>query len=160
MYCFTAFGHMMIDGGLIPRKEAATKMSVARSSHIIDKDARAKKVRKAREDITVEVCSDNAEVELSDTYLKAHMRVIEIDVTVKDVRPGDRMPMMVSLAETGTDGHGYWHDTRAVTVPAHEFPTNRDVMIRRVRFEVPEDAKVSSRPFVRNFKVCVSADAV
>ncbi len=150
----------MKSGVWIPMKEAATKMGVSSSNNLINEGAKAKRSCEAYGDITVEGCSDYAEVELSDTYLKPHMRVIEIDVTVKDVRPGDRLPMMVSLAETGTGGYGYWRGTRSVTVPAHEFPTCRDVMIRRVRFEVPEDVNVSGRPVSRNFKVCVSADAM
>ncbi len=129
------------------------------SSHkVFDEGAKAKKGCETRDDITVEGCSDYAEVELSGTYLNPPVRVIEIDVTVKDVHPGEELPMMVSLAEAGTDGYGHCQGTRSVTVPAHEFPTCRDVMIRRIRFEVPEDVNMSGRPVVRNFRVCVSAD--
>ncbi len=160
MDCFPVPGNIITDGGWIPQKEAATKMGAISSHNVFDESAKPEKYRETYEDITVEGSSDYAEVELNGTYLNPHMRVIEIDVTVKDVRPGEELPMMVSLSETDKDGYGYWHGTRSVTVPAHEFPTCRDVMIRRIRFEVPEDVKASDRPVVRNFRARVCANNV
>ena len=94
-------------------------------------------------DLTVEGCSDAVLVDLGDTWLESQGRIIQIDVTVKNVCPGKRVALAVILTEVDDDGMEYQRGMKAITIPAHDFPTCRDVLVRCIKFVVPEDLDVS-----------------
>ena len=94
-------------------------------------------------DLTVEGCADAVLVDLGDTWLESQGRIIQIDVTVKNVCPGKRVALAVILTEVDDDGMEYQRGMKAITIPAHDFPTCRDVLVRCIKFVVPEDLDVS-----------------
>lgn len=109
-------------------------------------------------DLTVEGCSDAVEVYLGDTYLESLGRIIQVDATIKNVCPGKRVALAVILTEVDQNGVEYQRGMKAVTIPAHNGPTCRDVLVKCIKFVAPEDLDVSGGTSgaicnQRNFKV-------
>ena len=80
-----------------------------------------------------------------------------MDVTIKNVCPGKRVALAAILSEVDEDGMEYPRGMKAMTIPAHNFPTCRDVLVKCIKFVVPEDLDVSGGSTAamcnqRNFK--------
>lgn len=108
-------------------------------------------------DLAVEGCSDSVLVDMGDTYLESLGRIIQMDVTVKNICPGRRVALAAILTEVDENGMEYQRGMKAITIPAHSFPTCRDVLVKCIKFVVPEDLDVSGGPTqamcnTRNFK--------
>ncbi len=109
-------------------------------------------------DLTIEGCSDSVVIDAGDTYLESLGRIIQLDVTVKNVCPGKRVALAVILTEVDENGMEYQRGMKAMTIPAHSFPVCRDVLVKCIKFVVPEDLDVSGASTqmmcnARNFKV-------
>lgn len=109
-------------------------------------------------DLTIEGCSDSVVLDAGDTYLESLGRIIQLDVTVKNVCPGKRVALAVILTEVDENGMEYQRGMKAMTIPAHSFPVCRDVLVKCIKFVVPEDLDVSGASTqmmcnARNFKV-------
>lgn len=94
--------------------------------------------------LAVDGCSDSVLVDLGDTYLESLGRIIQLDVTIKNVCPNRRVALAVILTEVDEEGLEYQRGMKAMTIPAHNFPTCRDVLVKCIKFVVPEDLDVSS----------------
>ena len=109
-------------------------------------------------DLSVEGCADSILVDMGDTYLESLGRIIQLDVTIKNVCPGRRVALAAILTEVDENGMEYQRGMKAMTIPAHNFPTCRDVLVKCIKFVVPEDLDVSGNDTramcnQRNFKV-------
>lgn len=112
--------------------------------------------------VTVGGCQDSAVVDLGDTLLESLGRIIQFDVTVKNVCPNRRVALAVVLTEVDQNGTEYSRGMKTLTIPAHRAPTCRDVLVRCIKFVLPEDLSVSggtpnSICGTRNLKVRVIA---
>lgn len=67
----------------------------------------------------------------------------QLDVMVKNVCPSRRVALAIILTEMDENGMEYQRDMKAITIPAHQYPTCRDVLVKRVKFVLPEDLNVS-----------------
>ena len=94
-------------------------------------------------DLVAEGCLDSIVVDMGDTYLESLGRIIQMDVTVKNVCPGKRVALAVILTEVDENGMEYQRGMKAITLPAHSFPTCRDVLVKCIKFVVPETLDVS-----------------
>ena len=94
-------------------------------------------------DLNVEGCQDSVLVNLGDVYLESQGRIIQMDVTVKNVCPGKRVALAAILTEVDQNGMEYQRGMKAITIPAHSFPVCRDVLVKCIKFVVPEDLSVS-----------------
>lgn len=94
-------------------------------------------------DLTVEGCKDSALVDLGDVYLESQGRIIQMNVTIKNVCPGKRVALAAILTEVDQNGMEYQRGMKAMTIPAHNFPVCRDVLVKCIKFVVPEDLSVS-----------------
>ena len=107
-------------------------------------------------DLSVDGCSDAVVVDMGDTYLESLGRIIQLDVTVRNVCPGKRVALAVILTEVDENGEEYQRGMKAMTIPAHDSPTCRDILVRCIKFVVPEDLDVSGNTGrlcnQRNFK--------
>lgn len=109
-------------------------------------------------DLTVEGCTDAVLVDMGDVELESQGRIIQMDVTIQHVCPGKRVALAAILTEVDENGMEHQRGMKAMTIPAHSFPTCRDVLVKCIRFVVPEDLDVSGGSTValcnpRNFKV-------
>ncbi len=108
-------------------------------------------------DLTIDGCTDSITIDMGDTYLESLGRIIQIDVTVKNVCPGKRVALAAILTEVDEFGMEYQRGMKAITIPAHSYPTCRDVLVKCLKFVLPEDLDISGGETVamcnpRNFR--------
>ena len=94
-------------------------------------------------DFTVDGCEDYMVVDLGDTYLESSGRIIELNVTLKNVCPGRRTALGIVLTETDCSGAEHSRGIKTITVPAHSYPTCRDILVKCIRFVLPDASDVS-----------------
>ena len=94
-------------------------------------------------DLTIEGCSDSVVVDMGNVYLESLGRIIQMDVTIKNVCPGKRVALAAILTEVDENGMEYQRGSKAMTIPAHNFPTCRDVLVKCIKFVLPEDLDIS-----------------
>ncbi|MGI5963873.1 MAG: vWA domain-containing protein [Lawsonibacter sp.] len=106
-------------------------------------------------DFTVDGCEDSILVDFGELHLASQGQIIQMDVTLKDVCPNKRVALAAILTEVDQDGMEYQRGMKTITIPAHNFPTCRDVLVKCIKFVVPEDLNVSGGTFCspRKFKV-------
>lgn len=108
-------------------------------------------------DVAISGCQDSLVYDAGDVYMESQGRILQLDVNVKNVCPGKRVALAVMLSEVDQQGNEYQRGMKTLTIPAHNHPTCRDVLVKCVKFVLPEDLDVSgSTPNAmcntRNFK--------
>lgn len=93
--------------------------------------------------LEVEGCADAVLVDAGNTDLESQGRIIQLDVTIKNVCPGKRVALAAILTEVDENGTEYQRGMKAMTIPAHDEPSCRDVLVKCIKFVVPEDLDVS-----------------
>ena len=109
-------------------------------------------------ELAVEGCSDAIEIDAGDTYLESQGRILQLDVTIKNVCPNKRVALAAILTEVDENGLEYQRGMKTLTIPAHSASSCRDVLVKCINFVVPEDLDVSGGPMgamcnQRNFRV-------
>ncbi len=108
-------------------------------------------------DVTMRGCEDAVEVSAGDLPLDGLGRILQVDVTLKNVCPHKRMALAVIVTEVDEHGAEHRRGMKTLTVPAHERSTCQDVIVRCVSFVLPEDEEgtepATSLCRTRNFKV-------
>lgn len=94
-------------------------------------------------DVTICGCQDSIVFDAGDVYLESTGRILQLDINLKNVCPNKRVALGVILTELDAEGNEYPRGVKTITVPAHTFPTCRDVLVRCVKFVLPEDLDVS-----------------
>lgn len=94
-------------------------------------------------ELTVERCQDSLVADLGDTYLESLGRIVQLDVTVKNVCPNKRAALAIILTEVDSQGNEYSRGMKTITIPAHTFPQCRDVKVKCIKFVLPENLNVS-----------------
>ncbi len=112
--------------------------------------------------LSVDGCQDSVVVDLGDVSLASQGRIIQMDVTIKNVCPGKRVALAAILTELDQDGMEHQRGMKAMTIPAHSFPICRDVLVKCIKFVVPEDLSVSGREICsqRKFKARFLANSI
>ena len=80
-------------------------------------------------------------------------RVLDVNMTLRNVCPGRRSAVGVHLVELDEQGAEYARGFRSLTVPAHNAGCNRDVQLPSMRFILPEDVSVAGNGSRRHFVV-------
>lgn len=113
-------------------------------------------------ELSVEGCQDSVLVDLGDVYLESQGRIIQMDVTIKNVCPGKRVALAAILTEVDQNDMEYQRGMKAVTIPAHSAPACRDVLVKCMKFVVPEDLNVSGGAMCspRKFRARVLANYI
>ena len=116
-------------------------------------------------DLVAEGCKDTVLVDMGDVFLESQGRILQLDVTVKNVCPGKRVALAAILTEVDENGTEYQHGMKVMTLPAHSGPACRDVRVKCIKFVVPEDLDVSGGSPVslcnpRNFKARFLANVI
>jgi hypothetical protein len=94
-------------------------------------------------DLSVSGCSESIELDAGDIYLDGLGRIVQLDVTLRNVCPQKRVALAVLLNEVDADGVEYKRGMKTMTIPAHTQEGCRDVTIRCLTFVLPEDLNVS-----------------
>lgn len=72
-------------------------------------------------------------------------RVLDVNVTLRNVCPGRCSSLGLSLSELDEDGTEYARGFRAISVPAHNARCYQDVQLDTVRFVLPEERGLQRR---------------
>lgn len=94
-------------------------------------------------DVAIDGCTDATNIDLGDTYLESMGRIAQFDVTIRNVCPNRRVALAINLTEVDQNGLEYQRGTKTMTIPAHTYPSCRDVHVKCVKFILPEDLSVS-----------------
>lgn len=80
---------------------------------------------------------------MGDANLESLGRILQLNVTLKNICPGKRVAMAVILSEMDEKGTEYPRGVKTMTIPAHSSQTCQDVLVKCVKFVLPEDLDVS-----------------
>lgn len=94
-------------------------------------------------DITLAACQDSAVINLDDVYLESLGRIIQFDMKLKNVCPKKRVALAVILTEVDKKGCEHQRGIKFYTIPAHNHPGCKDILIKCIRFVLPEDLNES-----------------
>lgn len=94
-------------------------------------------------DLAIGGCQDSVRIDAGNTYLESQGRILQLDVTVKNVCPGKRVALAVILTEVDDKGAEHPRGMKTITIPAHNCPYCRDVLVKCIQFVLPEDLDVS-----------------
>ena len=116
-------------------------------------------------EVSIGGCRDSVVYDVGDVYLESLGRILQLDINLKNVCPGRRVALGVILTEVDAQGNEHERGMKTITVPAHAYPSCRDVLVKCVKFVLPEDLNVSGRTAggicgARNFKVRVIAHSI
>ena len=95
--------------------------------------------------VEVEVggCADFVLVDAGEIELESRGCVIEADVTIKNVCPGRRVALAAVLTELDADGGEHQRGLKTMLIPAHDFENCRDMLVRCIRFVMPEELSLA-----------------
>ncbi|MGN0613070.1 MAG: VWA domain-containing protein, partial [Porcipelethomonas sp.] len=93
--------------------------------------------------ITIDGCEDTVEFDAGDLGMESLGRILQLDVTLKNVCPKRRVALAAILTEVGSNNVEYKRGMKTVVVPAHDKPTCHDVTVRCIKFVLPESLDVS-----------------
>ena len=94
-------------------------------------------------EITVEGCTDAVEYNAGDLVLDALGRILQLNVTLKNVCPYKRVALAVILTEVDATDEEHPRGTKTLVIPAHAGSVCRDVTVRCIPFVLPEELDVS-----------------
>ena len=97
-------------------------------------------------ELTIDGCQDSIVVDAGDVYLESPGHILQLDATVKNVCPNKRVALGVVLTELDANGIEYQRGMKTITIPAHNAPTCRDILVKCIKFVLPEDLDVSGVP--------------
>ena len=104
-------------------------------------------------------------IDLGDVYLESQGRILELNLTIKNVCPDKRVALGIILTEVDCYGKEYQRGLKTMTIPAHHYPGCRDIQVKYVKCVVPDDINVcGGTPGTmceeRKFKAQVIANAI
>lgn len=89
-----------------------------------------------------DACEESKTVTLPDCTVESTGRTLEVCMTLRNVAPGKRTAVSVTLTEMDGAGKEYARGFRCVTVPAHNNAACCDITMPRIRFIMPEDIRL------------------
>ena len=95
------------------------------------------------EDVTVDGCEDSVVFDAGNVYLESTGRILQLDINLKHVCPNRRVALGVILTEVDQEGNEHQRGMKTMTIPAHTYPECRDILVKCVKFVLPEDLDVS-----------------
>ena len=115
-------------------------------------------------DVYIDSCEDTVELDAGDVDLESLGRILQLDVTLRNVCPHKRTALAVILTEVDDKGNEYRRGMKTLLIPAHTAEGCRDVTVRCVKFVLPEELSLSgdkdSLCHRRNFKVRLIANYI
>ena len=94
-------------------------------------------------DLTMESCQGCVVLDAGAVQLESQGRILQLEVTVKNVCPGKRTALAVLLSEVDEHGMEHPRGMKTYALPAHSGPGCQDILVRCIRFVLPESLDVS-----------------
>lgn len=95
--------------------------------------------------VTFEGCEDSVEFDAGDLMLESLGRILQLDVTLKNICPGRRVALAVIVTEVDNKGEEHRRGLKTLVVPAHDGKSCRDITVRCIKFVLPEALDVSGK---------------
>lgn len=89
--------------------------------------------------IEIEGCSDSIEFDAGDLDLISLGRILQLDVTLKNICPNKRVALAILLNEVDDSGNETLKGMKALTIPAHTSESCRDILVKCVKFVLPDE---------------------
>lgn len=93
--------------------------------------------------ITIDGCDDTVEFDAGDLVMESLGRILQIDVRLRNICPNKRIALAVIMTEVDNNGIEHKRGLKTMVVPAHSHNTCVDVMVRCIKFVLPEALDVS-----------------
>ena len=90
-------------------------------------------------DLQITGCDDTIEFDAGELSLQSLGRIVQMDVTLRNVCPGKRVALASILTEVDDNGIEYQRGMKIMTIPAHTADRCRDITVRCIKFVLPED---------------------
>ena len=90
-------------------------------------------------DVRIDGCEDSVEIDAGDIMIGGTGRIVQINVTLKDVCPHRRIALAAVLTEEDHYGMEENRGVKVLTIPAHTKTACHDVTVRCIRFVVPDE---------------------
>lgn len=94
-------------------------------------------------DIEIDGCEDTIEFDAGDLGMESLGRIVQLDVTLRNVCPNKRVALAVLLSEVDEEDNEYKRGMKTLTIPAHTRDTCQDITVRCIKFVLPEDLSVA-----------------
>ena len=98
-------------------------------------------------DLTVDGCADTVELDAGDLLLDSLGCILQLDVTLNSVCPNKRVALAVLLSELDALDIEHKRGMKTMTIPAHTRDGCRDVIVRCIKFVLPDDLDASGSTF-------------
>lgn len=95
-------------------------------------------------DLTIDGCEDSIEFDAGELGMESLGRIIQLDVTLKNVCPNKRVALAVILNEVDQEGLEHKRGLKTMTIPAHTRESCQNVTVRCIKFVLPEDLDVTN----------------
>ena len=95
-------------------------------------------------EITFSGCEDSLHFDAGDVMLDSLGRILQLDVTLKNICPGKRVALAVILTEVDSKGDEHKRGLKTLVIPAHNRMGCRDVTVRCIKFVLPEELDLSA----------------
>ena len=94
-------------------------------------------------EITIDGCTDAVVYNAGDLVMESLGRILQLDVTLRNVCPGKRVALAIVLTEVDDEDNEYSRGLKTMVIPAHTQASCQDVTVRCVKFVLPEELDVS-----------------
>ncbi|MDE5563954.1 MAG: VWA domain-containing protein, partial [Oscillospiraceae bacterium] len=94
-------------------------------------------------ELSVDGCEDTVELDAGKLGMDSLGRIAKLDVTVRNVCPNKRVALAAILTEVDCEGIEHKRGLKTMVVPAHTNETCRDIIVRGIKFVLPESLDVS-----------------
>ena len=94
-------------------------------------------------DLAVDGCEDTVELDAGDLAMESMGRIVQLDVRLRSVCPNRRVALAAILTEVDDEGLEHRRGMKTMAIPAHTRATCQDVMVRCIKFVLPESLNVS-----------------
>lgn len=94
-------------------------------------------------EITIGGCEDTVIIDAGKAEIESLGRILQLNVTVKNICPKRRVALAVILTEVDRKGEEHSRGLKTITIPAHNKTNCQDITVQCIRFVLPEDLDVS-----------------
>ena len=94
-------------------------------------------------DVNFGGCEDVLEFDSGEVLLESIGRILQLDVTLRNVCPRKRVALAVILTEVNDSGDEAERGFKTLVIPAHNGNSCRDVLVRCIKFVLPEELDLS-----------------
>lgn len=95
-------------------------------------------------DAEIDGCTDSIEFDAGDIELTSLGRILQFDATLKNVCPNKRVALAIMVNEVDDFDVEYKRGFKVLTIPAHTADTCQDVLIRCIKFVLPEELNATN----------------